>query len=549
MKSSLKISPLLWVLCGTLLSQTLFAQSITFERTYGDRLFFRDLTVSGSNFLTAGNALDSLGVETGWVFKLNEEGDPIWSQAFAGKGSTSFSAIEPVGDGCLVAGSTETASFTGKEGYLVRLNDAGDTIWTQTLALGPETSLFAIAPLPDGGFAISGRSGPPGGGLLDAVLFRIDATGNQLWVQNYGTAGLEQFFDLTVSNDGGFTMVGSFFDLSIDRVYMIHADADGNQLWARTFSHAESDFGYAIVQTPSDNGYLIAGQGVFSGNAQGIVLKTDSLGVFQWEKDFGTPGIDRFRDLQINEDEEITACGSFGKISGSTQAGIFMLNEFGDSILTRLYGGPGNDEFFAVSKDGTGGWIFAGAKDNQAYLVRTGTTGIVCQEPYGLSASATWDQAELSWDPLPGLLGYRVEYREFGSGPFTSVISPVSNSTLLGLSPETLYQWRVASTCTSSENSPYSSLDTFFTGQAPSGIASIDALKIQAYPNPFFSAFKLNNEYRGKITITDLRGREVWSEEISAHATVAPDLSTGLYLMRFETEQAVEAIPLKILKR
>ncbi|MFT7588171.1 MAG: hypothetical protein ACI959_000378 [Limisphaerales bacterium] len=531
-------------------SVNLFAQSITFERTYGERLAFKEIIPSNSDFIAVGNAIDTLAIETAWIFKVDETGDPVWTNSFSGNGSAKFNGITKAGtDGYLLVGSTSTTTFTGRTGYLVRCNEDGDSLWTRTLAFGANTDLFAIQEMPDGGFAISGRSAA-GGGLLDAVLFRLDADGILMWSSSFGTAGLEQFFDICLDDHGGFTMVGSFFNGTIDKFFMINADATGTQVWSTILGHGENDFGYSIFNTPSDGGYLVAGQGTFGGDGQALVIKTDSLGNFIWEKQYGTPAYDRFRDILINDDDEIIVCGSFGKLFGNTQATMLLLDSSGDSIYSRQYGGFDDDEFYSANEDGDGGYIFAGSKGSQGYLVKTGDNGIVCQQPDGLASIPNSYSAELSWNSFPGLLGYRVEYRPFGTVSFSSVVTASASTLLLGLEAETMYQWRISSTCTTSESSPYTSLETFTTGLGdPNGISGTFIPEFSVSPNPINNIIRIEAAGSGEVYLYNSAGIELFKKTVTGDATIDVSfLNSGMYLFQFEEKNTGFIKTIKLVK-
>ncbi len=115
--------------------------------------------------------------------------------------------------------------------YVARVNSFGDTLWTRSYGSHPGTQFaYAIRPTPDSGFVLCGFKSSSDTKLYDGYLLKINAQGDTLWSRIFGGPGYERFFDVQVTPDNGFVLVGDVADSGFtDRdIYIVRTDAEGN---------------------------------------------------------------------------------------------------------------------------------------------------------------------------------------------------------------------------------------------------------------------------------------------------------------------------------
>lgn len=111
-----------------------------------------------------------------WLVAINLFGDTLWTRTF-GDITTHRRAwtLEPLsanGD-MLLAGEYESGHHS--DAFVIRTGPMGDPLWERTYALQRTDRLRSLTPMPDGGFAGTGKcTGPQGGQVL---LLRKDAAG------------------------------------------------------------------------------------------------------------------------------------------------------------------------------------------------------------------------------------------------------------------------------------------------------------------------------------------------------------------------------------
>lgn len=313
-------------LAAILMPSSLHAQ-ITFERTYG-----------GS------------GDDRGWSVQQTTEG------------------------GYIIAGFTNSYGAGFYDIYLIRTDAHGDTLWTRTYGDFRSDYGYSVVQTADGGFAIAGSIRRPG--IDSAYLLKTDPQGINQWQKAYG--GI--LYSIQRTADGGFCLVGQ----SQDDVYIVRTDEVGDTLWTRTFGDTASDRGYASAQT-LDGGFVITGWTYSFGDGSGRVylIKTDAHGDSLWTRTYGGSERDYGNSIQVTSDGGCIIVGTTESFCPPNMFSIYLIRTQadGDTIWTRVFGGPLYSEGMCVTKTTDDGCVVVGYTDSygaggsDVYLVRTGANG------------------------------------------------------------------------------------------------------------------------------------------------------------------------------
>lgn len=267
-----------------------------------------------------------------WVVKTDGSGNKQWDKRFGG---TSFelpgSVLQTPDGGYLISGS----SFSGISGdktqvnqgswdyWLVKLNASGVKVWDRRF--GGTLDDFATASVltADGSYLTGGYSKSNAGGdksencqgNWDYWIVKVNPQGNKVWDKTFGGNYTDWLFDLAATSDGGFVLGGqSFSEVSGDKsepnhdatpagsdFWIVRINALGVKLWDHTYGGSEID-DVSLVTELSDGGLLLSGESYSPadgnktepnlGVEQTWVVKTDSAGVFLWDKTIFTNGHD-----------------------------------------------------------------------------------------------------------------------------------------------------------------------------------------------------------------------------------------------------------------
>jgi hypothetical protein len=143
------------------------------------------------------------------------------------------------------------------------------------------------------------------------------------------------------TDDGSFISVGStnLSSNSLSDILIVKTSSLGDTLWTKVYGTDETDAASNIIKT-LDNNYLVTGKwGTDVNNSDIIILKIDNNGDTLWTKKFGGPYEDEGR--KSIED----SLGNFYVLGSKTATTSYVMytiktNPSGDTIWTRIYAKP-----------------------------------------------------------------------------------------------------------------------------------------------------------------------------------------------------------------
>ena len=236
---------------------------------------------------------------------------------------------------------------------------------------------------------ISGeKSDSAKGGIADYWLVKIDALGNKQWDKTFGGDDADAPNVVKQTSDGGYIVAGvSLSGQSGNKNYpskgdsdgwIIKLDATGLKQWERVLGGLEGDGISSLLQT-SDGGYIFAGEswsnisGDKSQNSRGKsdywLIKTDAVGIKQWDKTFGGDMEDeRPEILQTPDGGYLLAGTTLSSLSGDKSDPSFGGFDFwlvktdasGNKQWDKVYGGNDWDSLLDFQRSNDGGYILAG---------------------------------------------------------------------------------------------------------------------------------------------------------------------------------------------
>lgn len=162
------------------------------------------------------------------MVRLDEQGDTLWSQRYGGPASCyGQSVLELADGGFLLGGSVFASPFASKDFLLVRTDSLGTVIWSKTYGgLGNE-EIEKILPIPGSGWLLAGRGGNQNS--EDAYfMVQVDSIGDAKQVRAYGQSGLASFLESAiVTPEGEFLLSGYSWDFSSAPItsYLVKVDS------------------------------------------------------------------------------------------------------------------------------------------------------------------------------------------------------------------------------------------------------------------------------------------------------------------------------------
>ena len=420
----------------------------------GDRydVFFTVQETGDGGFIAVGGR-DATSWDVGgdcWLVKTDKNGNMQWNKTFGGgKTDNGHGVLQTSDGGYIISAITESYGAGSADAWVIKTDADGNELWNKTYG-GSSYDLAekTIPQTPDDDFLIVGNTLSFGtDGSRDGWLIKIDANGNEKWNKTYGCKDSEHFWEVHITSDGNYVMIGYTENSSTHRrdAWVVKTDSDGVLLWEKKYGPAYQ--GLSIHET-SDNGYILLAEvkdTVFGGYLNAWMVKIDENGDEEWRKMFITPhGEDRFavhHNIKINQVGECILTGvTNAKLPVYSVGDLWLTktDENGNILWEKIIGGPKYDTTYTLDFTSDGGFILSGMTKNfgtgnnfNAWLVKfsdyenqrpnkpskpTGKNHGDPKEEYTFSSTATEPDSEqlyYAWDWGDGNYSYWL-------GPYSS---------------------------------------------------------------------------------------------------------------------------------
>jgi hypothetical protein len=313
------------------------------------------------------------GINDYWIIKTDSLGNKLWDKNFGGTNYDDLYSIQQTTDLGYILGGWSASGVSGdktqpcwgfSDYWIVKTDSLGNKLWDKNFGGTLYDFLICVQQTSDGGYILGGRSTSgisgdrtqPSQGLGDYWIVKTDSLGNKIWDKAFGGTNDDVFYSLDLTSDAGFIFGGySFSDIGGDKsqdnwdttnatpdYWIVKTDSLGNKEWDKRFGGTAWDHFFSLQQT-SDDGYILGG-GVASGisgdktqpNWDTVpqitydywIIKTNSLGIKQWDKRFGGTDHDLLYTIQQTSDQGYLLSGlSESPLSGDKTENNLFLNE------------------------------------------------------------------------------------------------------------------------------------------------------------------------------------------------------------------------------
>lgn len=144
------------------------------------------------------------------LIKTDVTGAVSWIKDFGGYDwDVAYSVTETAAGTFILAGETYSYGHGNCDMYLVHAGQNGDLLWSKTYGGAMADGANCIEAFSDGSFMAGGYTGSSGMGSLDGYLIRFDINGDTLWTRTHGEEGEDIIYSLKETADSGFVFVGS----------------------------------------------------------------------------------------------------------------------------------------------------------------------------------------------------------------------------------------------------------------------------------------------------------------------------------------------------
>jgi len=231
------------------------------------------------------------------------------------------------------------------------------------------------------GYTTGSLQGTNAGGE-DAFVRKFDASGNVLWTRQFGSDAGDASNSIATDGVGNIYVVGASFGSMAGsnagegpnaggrNCFIRKLDAAGNLLWSQQFGSSGDDVAYAVALEPAGNlyvaGYTLTTPGDSGGITNAFVRKFDSAGHVLWELPFGTGADDLIHAMAVDAAGDLYVAGRTsgaleGENAGAYDAFVRKLDSAGHALWTHQFGTGRDDDVYALALDLAGGVYLAGS--------------------------------------------------------------------------------------------------------------------------------------------------------------------------------------------
>ncbi|MBZ9651582.1 hypothetical protein [Psychroflexus montanilacus] len=295
-------------------------------------------------------------------------------------------------------------SATDSDYWLVKFDENLNIEWQQVFGGSNDDRGQDMISTSDGGFIVNGFTRSLDGdvsqnfGFQDYWVVKLDANGSIQWERSIGYSGNDRGYGITSTKDGGYFATG-FLDVTasggegnddfnnlktnhetalpkhgVGEFWGIKLSGEGEMEWRRYFGGTNNDRSYGSLQT-EDGGFIQVGHSESDdfditnprGSYDVWVVKTNSNGDLDWQKNFGGSSIEVGYDVIQTDDNNFMLVGDtrsddqdVSNLKGNADVWVIKFDNEGNKIWENTYGGPnfdagrsiipiGNDEYFVTS--------------------------------------------------------------------------------------------------------------------------------------------------------------------------------------------------------
>jgi hypothetical protein len=321
---------------------------------------------------------------TSWAVTLAQP-DTLWTRPFDYGGDDYAEQVFPSPDGGFVfsASSWHDVSI---DFSLVRTDSDGAEIWSHFYGPPTDNWLSTIVPAVNGGWLMGGFVFPPGSFLPDIFLVRVNDAGDTLWTRTLGEALTSESAQAILPlADGSFIIAGDedVTQAGMTDIFLMKVDANGDTLWTHVIQQPTIESASCICPL-TDGNYLIGGTQLSpqSQSSDFYFMKVSPAGDTLWTRSLGGDGYDVVVDVKPQSNGNAVFAGLTDSFGEGGDIFFAKLNTAGDTIWTHTYGGPNEDHVHTLALTSDGGFAIGGHTDSfgavngDVFLVKTNADGV-----------------------------------------------------------------------------------------------------------------------------------------------------------------------------
>ena len=214
----------------------------TYQRSYwGFNGEGAKIIQDNSGYLLMGNFYDTIPYDEVSVAKVDQYGKLSWFKVYSQpNGTLEGWNIMKMGNGYLMLSvANKTATQHAQQAILSRLDDSGNILWSKEYGGGSADGLSDFWLTSDGGLIMVGGTTSYGRGQTDIYIVKTDTLGNVMWTKTFGTWASESAYLVRETSNGDFIVVGEkddIYNMQNNTIILLRYSSTGNLLLHKEYS-------------------------------------------------------------------------------------------------------------------------------------------------------------------------------------------------------------------------------------------------------------------------------------------------------------------------
>ena len=468
---------------------------------------------------------------------LNAQKDTAFIYTFGGEQDEQGRDIELTADsGFIMVGATSSFGDGNSDIYLVKVDSNIKYQWSRAIGHFHLEFGHAVKQTKDGGYIICGYSNSQGNGSYDGYLVLTDDTGAVVWEKYYGGFDWDKFYDVELTPDGGFMLVGetNSFGAGDADAWIVKTDSLGTIEWEKFIGGKKKDIAHALIST-KDGNYAFCGENASKNDTtkgDAWLVKFDGSGKVQFDVTHQKSEYEITNDLCETSDSGLV-------LIGKTQSYNYPIED----IIEIKYNSEG---IFIWEVPHRGVWISANKNDggksisefSDGNLYFNGYSSTFGNGEAGMYISKTDKNGQYISAPSFGALGIEMGYSLIEAN---GAILSFGTTSSYGFNYTDFYLVKFDTVDLISNYSLVVQENNDVTLNKPLNIENYQNQgKYSIHPNPL-TGNVLNINSRGtvndysSITLYNAQGAKL-PITINNQTIETPVLSKGLYILQIENE-------------
>lgn len=287
-----------------------------------------------------------------WIVKVNNQGNVVWDKTYGNLNNDLINSIDINSRNEIITVGVKSSTFRRHKGINVsKLDENGKLVWEKDFQ---GTKGLAVDISFNDDIVVAGYKSQKNGSR-DFWIQKLDDNGNYQWNKTYIGKGIAN--SVKIKENGDVIVSGE--------TWIICLDESGNEIWSKDLGDYVN--AYAVTTDMAGNIYIAGRYYNFrkKNKSDFWIQKFDSNGNKTWEKFFNRKNMsDIATSIAISSSNQITVAGYSG-IDNKNDNDIWILdiNENGNKISEKLFGGNKNEKNPQIKYSQQGNLILIGTKD------------------------------------------------------------------------------------------------------------------------------------------------------------------------------------------